>query len=701
MPKYKEYSMKEYEKMLSDDFSNNYGISEEKIAKHFMEAKGAQAVISYYGDITYQRMLDVYIPMLKKGLNGGYVFFLLYTISEGGGAGNWINHYEQNSTGNSEGDMQADIDYLNSVTKSLPIADNAPEVLNYTRYIEDNNGADDKFYKSIPDNSIGALWMPSTMAGNSWVWATKWTLANQGPEPLCYFGNPYDLYINSVKSLGGSLTGNDKPPKPPKPGDNGGGGGSAGGGGGSAGGGGGGNSGNPDTGGDTGEGVDSDKNDENTQNIIKGMIDNVKKLMNFELFSTNLNQTKHANKNFVADKSYNNTIRISTTKTFNKNINDDISGIEPPSNNYNIPDDDSGSNPNNSVEPNGKNGDIVGGVFLWENLPDIYKDVIKIDLPNKITGNDNWFCKHGAKGTQNEFVYYYLTQLENNEQPKSDETGENPKPQDLYKIYYNSPNKCRITHKPTIGYGFSSKYNFGNATMKMVGNSGVVIGVFSDGGFLCASFNQKPYLATSRDICYFKLDGVDKDAKDNLLFFSPILKKTPQKDELIFPMEYLNISQGRDGGYSHQNVNAYDLIGKGTGIDPMFAPTKMKCIKTYVDSYGGNTSMFQSVEKVTFADGRNDKLLIMCIHSNDANIVNAVYEKGEIIFTEGTSGNVTGNHIHSEWGYGNPLGDPMYKVNGAGVWEANFNHINIEDVFYIDDNIKVINDGGYKFKKSN
>ncbi len=89
----------------------------------------------------------------------------------------------------------------------------------------------------------------------------------------------------------------------------------------------------------------------------------------------------------------------------------------------------------------------------------------------------------------------------------------------------------------------------------------------------------------------------------------------------------------------------------------------------------------------------------MCIHSNNATTLNKIFKKGNILFTEGTSGNTTGNHIHSEYGYGQPKSGGMYQQNSEGTWIANFNHINIEDVFYTDDSTHIIDTCNYTFKK--
>ena len=40
----------------------------------------------------------------------------------------------------------------------------------------------------------------------------------------------------------------------------------------------------------------------------------------------------------------------------------------------------------------------------------------------------------------------------------------------------------------------------------------------------------------------------------------------------MFPMEYMNITQGVNGSFSHSGTNAIDIAGKDSGIDTAYAP---------------------------------------------------------------------------------------------------------------------------------
>lgn len=204
MTTYKIFSESEYESFLKNKFSNNYGISEESIANWFMSQRGSYAVRYSYG-VTKENLLSTYIPKLKE-LLGGYVFFLMYTVTEGGGAGNWINHYMSDTGSTGLQCLIDDCNYLlevNNKYNGYPIAMTAPEVSGQPPQENINQGQN--VYNSVGRDTIGAVMMPSTMAGNAWVFAEKWCLQNQGSyAPYVYFGNPYNQMIQGIQELGGN-----------------------------------------------------------------------------------------------------------------------------------------------------------------------------------------------------------------------------------------------------------------------------------------------------------------------------------------------------------------------------------------------------------------------------------------------------------------------------------------------------------------
>lgn len=202
MPSYKTYTTEQYTNFLKNSTSNNFGFSDEALADWFMGQAGARPVINSYG-VNKQNLLSTYIPKIKE-YQGEAAFFLFYTVTEGGGAGNWINHYGSDTSSDGLGCLIDDLEYCRSIDNNYPgypVAMTAPEVSG-TPPQENINQAQD-VYKQCGKGTIGSIMMPSTMAGNAWVFAEEWCLAHQGASaPAVYFGNPYDLMIKTIKDAG-------------------------------------------------------------------------------------------------------------------------------------------------------------------------------------------------------------------------------------------------------------------------------------------------------------------------------------------------------------------------------------------------------------------------------------------------------------------------------------------------------------------
>lgn len=149
-------------------------------------------------------------------------------------------------------------------------------------------------------------------------------------------------------------------------------------------------------------------------------------------------------------------------------------------------------------------------------------------------------------------------------------------------------------------------------------------------------------------------------------------KLTKNGYELIgFPMTTMNITQGNNGQTSHKGVNALDIAGKDTGIEPTFAPCAMHLV-AYDSSANGNAIFMQSNSKVLFADGTIDYATFMFLHDNYIGDILAYASKGhkwaqgEEFGDEGTAGKAYGNHCHFEVAKGRY--SHMYDRNGYGTY---------------------------------
>lgn len=157
-----------------------------------------------------------------------------------------------------------------------------------------------------------------------------------------------------------------------------------------------------------------------------------------------------------------------------------------------------------------------------------------------------------------------------------------------------------------------------------------------------------------------------------------------------FGMRYLNITQGRFSSYSHKYLNAYDLAGEDTGIDKYVTFNELEVVGVLPYSSTGfaNTVLFYDEENdVTLAFSHCNFIPAVCSVGNKI-------QSGITIYYEGTTGNVTGNHIHLEIGKGKQR--TKTKINN--IWQLK-DLINIEDYFYIDDTYTtILNDDVYEFE---
>lgn len=167
--------------------------------------------------------------------------------------------------------------------------------------------------------------------------------------------------------------------------------------------------------------------------------------------------------------------------------------------------------------------------------------------------------------------------------------------------------------------------------------------------------------------------------------------------DILFPMQCMNITQGNNGATSHRGVNALDLAGKDTGRDLFYAPFDVVCMDTGNKDVEGNAVFWQSQNKVRFADGTIDYATIMVLHDDNLNgiYVGAKYTQGTQIGQEGSAGNATGNHNHFEIAKGKY--DHKYDINSYGIYHLP-NSISADKCCFID-NTTIINNNCMNWKK--
>ena len=155
------------------------------------------------------------------------------------------------------------------------------------------------------------------------------------------------------------------------------------------------------------------------------------------------------------------------------------------------------------------------------------------------------------------------------------------------------------------------------------------------------------------------------------------------KQNMLFPLPFIYVSQGEGGDYSHQGLLAIDFIGWNTSGRvyecPYYAPCDLKLVAIF-----GSVSpllIYESLEPVNFIDGTVNFICIGVAHDNETPHyeICRVVRQGQILGHTGTYGNVTGDHVHMQINIGQYEGmirnsygnyefkNPYHIYNACGI----------------------------------
>ena len=162
----------------------------------------------------------------------------------------------------------------------------------------------------------------------------------------------------------------------------------------------------------------------------------------------------------------------------------------------------------------------------------------------------------------------------------------------------------------------------------------------------------------------------------------------------LFPLQYINISQGENGGTSHQGSYAVDFLGWGPNGRVYQCPCYAPCTMKVVYASAGTYRIFESVNKVHLADGSFDYLTIWFSHCDDNSpyYLGRVINQGDVCNATGTNGNVTGDHSHIICKKGQYTG--QMQVNGHWTLRG---QSHIYNCLYVNDTT-IVNGYGYNWR---
>lgn len=165
-------------------------------------------------------------------------------------------------------------------------------------------------------------------------------------------------------------------------------------------------------------------------------------------------------------------------------------------------------------------------------------------------------------------------------------------------------------------------------------------------------------------------------------------------EDFLCPFTDMYITQGSNSEFSHKGIMANDVRGIESGVRyPYYAPCTCKCIKVYPES---GQSMWQSINKVRFANGNIDYATFMIAHDDSQDcFVGQVVEQGSQLGNMGTKGNATGVHCHIQTEQGS---DTSWYKNKYGNYQFN-NEVDLDDMYFVD-NTNILNGMGGNWRNT-
>lgn len=150
------------------------------------------------------------------------------------------------------------------------------------------------------------------------------------------------------------------------------------------------------------------------------------------------------------------------------------------------------------------------------------------------------------------------------------------------------------------------------------------------------------------------------------------------KQVALFPLSGFYVSQADDETYSHESwYYATDYLGYNSNgrvyRAPCYAPVDITC--KWLDRTEC-CALWVSNNPVNIANNTVDYLGILVYHDNDIQNgitqVGTVKRMGEIFNRTGTGGNVTGDHVHLETGYGRYTNYSYSTGRGTAEYKYHF-----------------------------
>ena len=155
------------------------------------------------------------------------------------------------------------------------------------------------------------------------------------------------------------------------------------------------------------------------------------------------------------------------------------------------------------------------------------------------------------------------------------------------------------------------------------------------------------------------------------------------KEVLLFPLEYMYMSQDEGGEFSHEGTLNMDFVGWGSNGRvyncPYYAPCKCRLVYQNVSDA---TNVWQSENEVHTPSGLMRVCFLVAHDDNLPFILGTVRNQGELLGATGSSGYATGDHLHLNVAEGTYQGQEQVPPNNN--WQLK-NSRHIYNMMYVND----------------
>lgn len=199
----KSYTLDQVKTFSSEPVTSTWNISNSTVEQWFLKQSGAQATISKYG-LNLSNIGD--ITSAVEAAKVSPVFFYLYVVNEGGGAGGFINHYGSDTAGGGPANAERDAEYLASQSQQT---NGAPATGGGEPADMPTEDAQN-ILNSLPVGSIGVVYIQATSAVTAELEYLSGKTGDWNPgdsaSPSTQFGSPLKEAMQNIQGMGGDPT---------------------------------------------------------------------------------------------------------------------------------------------------------------------------------------------------------------------------------------------------------------------------------------------------------------------------------------------------------------------------------------------------------------------------------------------------------------------------------------------------------------